>query len=44
LRAGFFNNKLFFSASETAAQTPGYMDGAVHRGLEVGELIKNRLA
>ncbi|NEV94211.1 FAD-dependent oxidoreductase [Psychroflexus sp. YR1-1] len=42
LREGFFNNRLFFSASETAAQTPGYMDGAVHRGLEVGEwLLKN---
>lgn len=43
LREGFYNNSLFFSASETAAQTPGYMDGAVHRGLEVGELLLNKL-
>ncbi len=43
LRNGFFNNKLFFSASETSAQTPGYMDGAVHRGLEVGKLISKSL-
>lgn len=43
LREGFFGEKLFFSASETAAQTPGYMDGAVHRGLEVGELLLKKL-
>lgn len=43
LREGFFNNRLFFSASETAAQTPGYMDGAVHRGLEVGEWLLKKL-
>lgn len=44
LREGFYKNKLFFSASETSSQTPGYMDGAVHRGLEVGELLLNLLA
>lgn len=44
LREGLFGNRLFFSASETAAQTPGYMDGAVHRGLEVGELLLKKLA
>lgn len=44
LREGFFGDKLFFSASETAAQTPGYMDGAVHRGIEVGELLLKKLA
>lgn len=44
LRTAFFNDGLFFSASETAAQTPGYMDGAVHRGVEVGELLLNKLA
>ncbi|SDG87570.1 flavin monoamine oxidase family protein [Psychroflexus sediminis] len=44
LREGFFSNRLFFSASETAAQTPGYMDGAVHRGLEVGEWLLKKLS
>jgi len=32
---------LFFSASETAQQTPGYMDGAVHRGTEVADSLLN---
>lgn len=44
LRDGFFEDKLFFTASETAAQTPGYMDGAVHRGLQAGKLILNKLS
>lgn len=43
LRETFYDNRLFFSASETAAQTPGYMDGAVHRGLEVGEQLLKKL-
>lgn len=44
LRKSHFDNKLFFSASETASQTPGYMNGAIHRGLEVGDLILEKLA
>jgi monoamine oxidase len=41
LRTGFYQNKLFFTASETAKQTPGYMDGAVQRGREVAQLLLN---
>jgi monoamine oxidase len=41
LRDSLFDNRLFFSASETAQQTPGYMDGAVHRGREVADFILN---
>lgn len=44
LRKGFYDNRLFFSASETSAQTPGYMDGAVHRGNEVAQFLLNLLA
>lgn len=43
LREGLFENCLYFSASETAGQTPGYMDGAVHRGMEVAELLLKKL-
>jgi len=43
LREGFFGDRLYFSASETAAQTPGYMDGAVHRGMEVAKLLVKKL-
>lgn len=43
LRQGFFDERLFFSASETATQTPGYMDGAVHRGMEVADLLLKKL-
>lgn len=39
LRDSLFDNRLFFSASETAQQTPGYMDGAVHRGREVADFL-----
>ena len=39
LRDPLFDNRLFFSASETAQHTPGYMDGAVHRGREVADFI-----
>ena len=41
LRAGFYQNRLFFTASETSGQTPGYMDGAVHRGREVAQFLLN---
>jgi len=44
LRESLFGGRLFFSASETASQTPGYMDGAVHRGQEVAEHLLNQLA
>ena len=40
LRKPMFDGRLFFAGSETARHFPGYMDGAVERGLEVsGELI-----
>ncbi|MEM7658952.1 MAG: NAD(P)/FAD-dependent oxidoreductase [Bacteroidota bacterium] len=35
LRRVFWEGKLFFAGSETAAGHPGYMDGAVERGEEV---------
>ncbi|WP_019038613.1 flavin monoamine oxidase family protein [Psychroflexus tropicus] len=44
LRAPLFEGRLFFSASETAAQTPGYMDGAVHRGAEVADQLLDFLS
>lgn len=29
LQQGYMNDKLFFAATETAAEFPGYMEGAV---------------
>lgn len=43
LRESFYDDRLYFSASETSLQTPGYMDGAVHRGLEVAESLLKKL-
>jgi monoamine oxidase len=44
LREVQLEGRLFFSASETASQTPGYMDGAVHRGQEVADQLLEQLA
>ena len=41
-RQAFLNGKLFIAGSETAAQFPGYMDGAVRSAQFVCEQVKNR--
>jgi monoamine oxidase len=37
----FFDQKLFISSSESAAEFPGYMDGAVYAAHEVAQKIIN---
>ena len=44
LRKPHFDGHLLFAGSETASSFPGYMDGAVERGIEVAEEIKSLLA
>ncbi len=39
LRQAFFDGKLVMSGSETAAQFPGYMDGAVRAGHHAASLV-----
>jgi monoamine oxidase len=37
----FFDNKLFISSSESAVESPGYMDGAVYAAHRVAQKIIN---
>jgi monoamine oxidase len=39
-KKSYFNNKIFFSGSETSTHSPGYMEGAVSAAMEAFERIK----
>lgn len=41
-RESFFEGRLYFAGSETAQTFPGYLDGAVERGLAITEMIVKR--
>ncbi len=43
LQSGYMNNKLFFAATETATELPGYMEGAVVAAKAIAEKLYKQI-